>query len=154
MPSISLTQLQQLRQQVLALSSADGTTAVTAALSSVYGTLQDAGFSYAGWGKGVVEQNTAAGISAMQFLTGTALAGLGSITCQLLTQPQIDKLKIDLADAYLRKLEVIADGSPTVDRDIDAKEVWDIHKEGYQESGLPIASWTLDAVFQVYLKAE
>ena len=70
MPSISLTQLQQLRQQVLALSSSDGTTAVTAALSSVYGTLQDAGFSYAGWGKGVVEQNTAAGISAMQFLTG------------------------------------------------------------------------------------
>ena len=151
MPSVSVTQLQQLQQKVAALSPSDSST-VQSTLGEVYGTLQNAGFAYAGWAKGVVDQNTIAGISAMQFLTGTALAGLDSNTCKFLTQPQIDQLKIDLADAYLRQLTRIADGSSSVDRDINGQEVLDIHQQGYQENDLPIASWTLDAVFKALLQ--
>ncbi|MDY0013412.1 MAG: putative Ig domain-containing protein [Rhodocyclaceae bacterium] len=151
MPSVSVTQLQQLQQRVAGLSPSDSST-VKSTLGEVYGALQNAGFTYAGWAKGVVEQNTIAGISAMQFLTGTALAGLDSNTCKFLTQPQIDQLKIDLADAYLRQLTRIADGSSSVDRDINAQEVWDIHQQGYQENNLPLSSWTLDAVFKAFLQ--
>jgi hypothetical protein len=142
-PFIPTPQLQQLQQQINALSPSDSAT-VTTTLANVYGTLQDAGFAYAGWGKGVVEQNTIAGISAMFYLDST--------TGQSLTQPQINKLKIDLAEAYLKKLHDIANGSLTIGRDIDGQEVWEIHKKGYTENGLPISSWTLDAVFQILFK--
>lgn len=125
MTSISVAEVQQLQQQVATLSPSNSAQ-VESTLRSVYGSLQEAGFSYAGWARGVVEQNTVAGISAMQFLTGTALAGLDSLTCQSLTQQQIDQLKIDLADAYLRQLMKIGDASSSVDRDINAQEVWDM----------------------------
>jgi hypothetical protein len=62
MSSISTNQLSQLKQQVNALSPANSAE-VAATLGNIYGTLQAEGFTYAGWGKGVVEQNTISGIS-------------------------------------------------------------------------------------------
>ena len=148
MPTISTQQLQQLGQTLNGLSPSAGSDTVNATLSNIYSTLQDAGFSYAGWANGVVNQNTVTGLAAMQFLTGTAMMGLGSLQCKDLTPLQLDKLKIDMAKEYLVHLSDISNESDFVERDITAQEAWDMHKNAYEASGLPINSWTLDSVFK------
>ncbi|MEF9402947.1 MULTISPECIES: hypothetical protein [Ralstonia solanacearum species complex] len=47
-------------------------------VSEFYLYLQDRGYSYAGWGGGVARENSIAGISAVDYLTGSALMGMGA----------------------------------------------------------------------------
>ncbi|MGA4046592.1 beta strand repeat-containing protein [Ralstonia nicotianae] len=59
-----------------------------------------------------------------------------------------------MARAYLDTLEKIAEenrkltGNDEVNRDIQAKEVWDFHREVFQKNGLGVENWTLDSVFK------
>jgi hypothetical protein len=64
--SITLEELQNLRT-IITSASADKQ---LAAASSVYTYLLDKGFMYAGWGRGVVNEDTTAGIAAISFVEG------------------------------------------------------------------------------------
>ena len=70
----------------------------------VYQELQDKGYGYAGWAKGVATAETVTGIAAVDYLTGTALIGLGGQECRNLGQVQVDAIRVGMADGYVRAL--------------------------------------------------
>ncbi|MFV8547570.1 calcium-binding protein, partial [Ralstonia pseudosolanacearum] len=124
-------------------------------VSEFYFYLQDRGYSYAGWGGGVARENSIAGISAIDYLTGSALMGMGGEACWNISQWKSDKIKQEMAEAYLNRLDTIAQenkrltGNYEAGRDIQAQEVWDFHKEVFKNNGLGIENWTLDSVFKI-----
>ena len=105
-------------------------------ISSAYNALSDQGYGYAGWAGGVARGDTISGVAAVDFLKGTALMGLGGSMCQTLSDEKVFAIKTGMADAYLRKLEVIANtlgNDGMVNRDINAKEVWEIHTKIFEQ---------------------
>ncbi|WP_425219194.1 autotransporter outer membrane beta-barrel domain-containing protein [Ralstonia solanacearum] len=124
-------------------------------VSEFYLYLQDRGYSYAGWGGGVARENSIAGISAVDYLTGSALMGMGGQACWNISPWKSDKIKQEMAEAYLNRLDTIAQenkrltGNYEAGRDIRAQEVWDFHKEVFKNNGLGIENWTLDSVFKI-----
>ena len=61
--------LQQYRNDI-------ATNGVSSAIN-VYTTLNNTGYGYAGWAKGVAQNNSTTGISATGFLRNTAMMGVG-----------------------------------------------------------------------------
>ncbi|MGC0042420.1 calcium-binding protein [Ralstonia pseudosolanacearum] len=123
-------------------------------VSDFYLYLQKQGYGYAGWGGGVAREDSIAGISAVDYLTGSALMGMGGQACRDLSTDKSKIIKKEMAQAYLDSLEKIAGenkrltGHDEVNRDIRAQEVWDFHREVFQKNGLGIENWTLDSVFK------
>ena len=123
-------------------------------VSDFYLYLQKQGYGYAGWGGGVAREDSIAGISAVDYLTGSALMGMGGQACWDLSTDKSKIIKKEMAQAYLDSLEKIAGenkrltGHDEVNRDIRAQEVWDFHREVFQKNGLGIENWTLDSVFK------
>ncbi|BEU53303.1 hypothetical protein MAFF211520_35950 [Ralstonia pseudosolanacearum] len=124
-------------------------------VSDFYLYLQKQGYGYAGWGGGVAREDSIAGISAVDYLTGSALMGMGGQACWDLSTDKSKIIKKEMAQAYLDSLEKIAGenkrltGHDEVNRDIRAQEVWDFHREVFQKNGLGIENWTLDSVFKI-----
>jgi hypothetical protein len=54
----------------------------------VYQQLYDQGYNYAGWAKGVATGETITGTAALDYLTGTAMIGLGGPECRNLSPAQ------------------------------------------------------------------
>ena len=147
---ISLAQIQQLQLQLVQARQLPPEQAAQQ-LSGIYSTLENAGYAYAGWAKGVANADTVAGISAIDYLKGTALMGLGSWQCQNLSSETLGSIKLGMAEQYLLTLKTIAESSPTqtAERDINAAEGWGIHRLVLQNHNLGIENWTLDAPFRV-----
>lgn len=74
-----------------------------------YSYLKEHGYAYAGWGRGVAMEDSISGISAIDYLTGSALMGMGGEACWNITPDKSDKIKQEMADAYLNTLEAIAE---------------------------------------------
>src|SRR5881628_2219943 len=88
------------------------------AVRQVYDTLYAQGYNYAGWASGVASGSTMTGQSALDYLQGSALMGLGSDACRNLTSEQIDNIRVDMANGYLETLKAIAnDSGGIVNRD-------------------------------------
>jgi Ca2+-binding RTX toxin-like protein len=122
-------------------------------LSDFYDRMGDAGYKYADWANGVVKTDTVAGISAVDYLTGSAMMGLGIQACRNLGDAQLQNIKTDMADAYLKLMQAKAKSNGGfVDQDLDSKEVYDIHADVFNRNGLDIQDWTLDAPFKVIEK--
>jgi hypothetical protein len=86
----------------------------------VYGELYAKGYNYAGWASGVATGGTVTGVSALSYLSSTALMGIGSDACRNLTQGQIDKIRVDMSGGYLTTLSAIASNSGGVlSRDVN-----------------------------------
>ncbi len=137
----SLT-LQQLQQYKLLL--------VDGKISEFYSVMLAHGYNYAGWAKGVADGDSVAGLSATEFLTGSAMMGVGGLEGRILTQTEIQNIKKGMADAYLNTLIAIADqNGDIVSRDINAQEVWDFHKAVFEDNDLTIENWTLNAPFEI-----
>nr|CUV37340.1 protein of unknown function [Ralstonia solanacearum] len=123
-------------------------------VSDFYRYLQKQGYGYAGWGGGVAREDSIAGISAIDYLTGSALMGMGGQACWNISPEKSAAIKQGMAEAYLDSLEKIADenkrltGQDEVNRDIRAKEVWNFHEKVFNSNGLGIENWTLDSVFK------
>ena len=116
----------------------------------VYDTLNGQGYNYAGWAAGVARGDSITGLSALDFLQGTALMGLSGETCRNLTPTQIDKIRVDMATGYLETLKVIAnDSGGIVTRDVNYKETEAFHKDALQSSGLTLDTWTLKTPFDL-----
>ncbi|ANH34724.1 hypothetical protein MAFF241647_34120 [Ralstonia solanacearum] len=81
--------------------------------------------------------------------------GMGGEACWNISQWKSDKIKQEMAEAYLNRLDTIAQenkrltGNYEAGRDIQAQEVWDFHKEVFKNNGLGIENWTLDSVFKI-----
>ncbi len=58
----------------------------------IYQELQDKGYGYAGWAKGVATAETVTGLAAVDYLTGTALIGLGGEEYRNLGDAQVDAI--------------------------------------------------------------
>jgi hypothetical protein len=121
-------------------------------LSDFYDTMGDAGYHYADWANGVVKVDSLAGISAVDYLSGSAIIGVGTQACRNITNDQFLNIKQDMAQAYLDQLLKDAQGSGYVERDLSSKEVYDIHKQVFEDNRLGIENWTLDAPFKVMKK--
>lgn len=121
-------------------------------ISDFYDRMSDAGYHYADWANGVVKTDTLAGISASDYLSGSAMVGIGSQACRNLTDDQFQDIKSDMAQAYMKQLQDNARSKGYVDQDLTAQEVYDIHKQVFDNNGLGIENWTLDAPFKVMNK--
>ncbi len=141
--SLSLVQINQLQAEL-----------VSGEIDGVYSALEKNGYSYAGWAAGVANGDTLAGVVAVDFLSGTAMMGIGSFACQNLTPEQIQNIKVGMAAAYLNTLSVIAKASSDglTKRDIDEVELTKIHADVFQKNGLSIDNWTLHAPFEILRK--
>jgi hypothetical protein len=83
MPQIVTTT--QLNQYLVRLQSGNVNTAI-----NIYGDLLSKGYNYAGWAQGVATGNSITGQSALDFLSGTALMGLGGESCKNLSESQLN----------------------------------------------------------------
>jgi len=121
-----------------------------------YKDLLNQGYLYAGWADGVARENTLAGVAAVEFLTGTAGTGIAGQKGVVLTGTQIHSIKADMAQAYLSTLVQIADTYPdnSTHRDISATEMYQFHKEVFENNGIGIQNWTLYAVFEIIERLE
>ncbi len=116
----------------------------------VYDILNAQGYNYAGWAAGVARGDSITGLSALSYLQGTALMGLGGDACRNLTQAQIDKIRVDMATGYLETLQEIAIKSEgVVSRDVDYKETEAFHKTALEKNRLTLDNWTLKTPFDL-----
>lgn len=110
----------------------------------IYNILYDKGYNYAGWAVGVASGNTITGQSAMDYLKGSAMMGLGSDACRNLTDSDMDSIRIGMSLGYLETLyEIAAENNGMVSRDINYSEVRDFHETVFVNNGLGIVNWTL-----------
>jgi hypothetical protein len=122
-------------------------------ISDFYDQMRDAGYNYAAWANGVVKTDTLAGISAVDYLTGSAMMGLGMQECRNLDDAQLQNIKSGMADAYLKLMESNArKNGGYVDKDLNSDEVTGIHADVFKRNGLDIEDWTLDAPFKIVEK--
>jgi hypothetical protein len=77
-------------------------------VSQFYDAMSAQGYNYAGWANGVARENSITGLSALDYLKGTALMGMGGEACRILSTPQIEQIKQDMAKGYLDTLKGIA----------------------------------------------
>lgn len=119
-------------------------------ITAGYRSLSALGFHYADWAFGVAKENTIAGVSAVNFLEGTASAGVGGLPGQTLSQETMQSIKKGMARAYLDVLALQAENNGGIaSQDINAPDVWEIHRLVFEQNGLSIENWTLDAPFKV-----
>jgi hypothetical protein len=118
-------------------------------ISDFYNQMSDAGYAYASWANGVVKTDTLAGLSAVDYLNGSAMMGVGLQVCRNISEEQIQNIKSDMAQAYLDELNKKAKSTGYVDEDLKKDEVYDIHKDVFEHNHLSIQDWTLDAPFKV-----
>lgn len=141
MPSaISSTQIQQLIDTVNAGN-----------YTAVYNFLSGQGYAYADWANGVAQGNSIAGVSALEFLEGTAMLGVGGSVGQTLSSETIESVRQGMALEYLNVLarQAATNGGMTAN-DIKAPDVWQIHKDVFEKNQLSIENWTLNAPFKIY----
>jgi hypothetical protein len=111
---------------------------------AVYDNLNAQGYNYAGWAAGVARGDSITGLSALSYLQGTAMMGMGGDACRNLTQAQIDKVRVDMATGYLETLKIIAtDSGGSVNRDVKYSETEKFHKDAFETNRLTLDNWTL-----------
>ncbi len=121
----------------------------------VYSELYAKGYNYAGWALGVAKGNTLTGLAALDFLQGTALLGLDSVTCRNLSQNEIDLIRIDMGRSYVNSLIAITRlGDGTLSRDVKFDEVSNFHKGVFTKYNLTLTNWTLNTPMELIRQTE
>jgi Ca2+-binding RTX toxin-like protein len=112
----------------------------------VYQELQDKGYGYAGWAKGVATAETVTGLAAVDYLTGTALIGLGGEESRNLSKAQIDAIRVGMADGFVRALLAEAnrpENNGFVSSDVNFRDTEIFHQRVFERNGLTNNNWTL-----------
>lgn len=136
------------RAQLIAYKESISSGGVNAALA-VYAELDSEGYRYAGWAFGVAAGNTITGQSALNFLSGTAMMGLGGDACRNLTQSQVDDIRIDMALGYIDTLIENGENEGIINRDVTFIETSAFHKAALEKNGLALANWTLSVPMEI-----
>lgn len=116
----------------------------------VYDELAAKGYGYAGWAVGVARGDTITGMSALDYLKGTAMLGLSAEACKNLSPIQIDNIRLGMAEGYLGTLVAkakISDGVLT--EDVNFKETKAFHIAVFEDNKLNIHGWTLDTPMEL-----
>ncbi len=117
---------------------------------SVYQSMYAEGYNYAGWANGVASGNTLTGQFAMDYLSGSALMGLGGDACRNLTQQDMDKIRVDMAEGYINTLIKDANkNAGSINTDVTFKETKDFHEAAFGQNGLTNDNWTLEAPMEL-----
>ncbi|MCS4511048.1 calcium-binding protein [Xylophilus ampelinus] len=120
------------------------------AARTVYADLNSQGYHYAGWALGVATGNSITGQSALDYLSGTAMIGLGGDACRNLTPAQVDNIRMDMALGYINKLIGIAKNENGIlSRDVKFKETAAFHKEAFEKNHLTLDNWTLNVPMEI-----
>lgn len=121
-----------------------------AAARQVYSDLYAQGYNYAGWALGVATGNTITGQSALDYLGGTAMMGLGGDACRNLTSAQIDRIRMDMSLGYINTLIDVANNQNGVlIRDVSFKEAAAFHKSAFEKNNLTLDNWTLNLPMEI-----
>lgn len=70
----------------------------------VYAEMYAQGYNYAGWAGGVANGSSITGVSALEYLKGTALLGIGADACKNLSDAQIDSIRLSMGKGYIDTL--------------------------------------------------
>ena len=127
---VSSQELQQYREVI-------HTRGVAGAIE-VYAALQEKGYTYAGWAKGVAEGKGASGRTALNYMNLKAGTLIDCAT--------VNKIRVEMALQYLDTLQKQANkkNGETISRDITFDEMRTFHETVFQENGLTIDNWTLE----------
>ena len=116
----------------------------------VYQQLYDKGYNYAGWAQGVATGETITGTAALDYLTGTAMIGLGGPECRNLSPAQIDKIRRDMAEGYVQTLiDKAKRNDNQLSTDVDFGETQDFHQIAFEKNGLTLDNWTLSTPMEL-----
>ena len=126
-----------------------------AAAIAVYQDLYAKGYNYAGWALGVATGNTITGTAALDYLTGTALMGLGNdYMCRNLTPAQVDQIRVDMAVNTMEQMRLEAKRTGGVlTQDLKYDRVEAAHEKTFGDNGLSLANWTLNTPMTLYRQA-
>lgn len=119
-------------------------------VEEVYADLYNKGYNYAGWAGGVASENTIAGVSAVNFLTGTALMGWGGPQCRNLSETTLDSIRMQMAVGYVNVLMQYAqrDGG-VVSGDLDYRDTKELHERVFTNHNLSLDNWTLNTPMEL-----
>lgn len=121
-----------------------------AAIIQAYAFLDSQGYAYGGWARGVAAGDSLSGQSALSYLQGTALMGMGGEACRNLNQRYIDAIRTDMAIETLEKYKAIAQNNQgLLDRDLRYQETKDIHEKVFTSNNLGLDNWTLSAPMEI-----
>ena len=119
-------------------------------VAELYKVLDNLGYDYSGWARGVVTQQTISGYAATNFLESTALMGLGGDQCRNIGTSTMNNIKVDMFMAYTDQLIKISQATGgIVKRDIDFSEGQYIHGVVFPKYGLDLNNWTLYKPMQI-----
>ncbi len=126
-----------------------------AAVIEAYQELYDKGYGYAGWALGVAKGHTITGTAALDYLSGTALMGLGNDSlCRNLNAEQVDRIRVEMAIRTLDQMRLDSEWQGNVLReDLNFRKVEAIHKQTFENHGLSLENWTLYSPMKLYRKA-
>lgn len=111
----------------------------------LYHYLSGEGYTYATLALGVAEQNTVAGIVALNYMKEVATAQGVPVD-----ESKIQEVLRLMAGEYLKALkEQIGSDPVEVVRDINHREVWAFHNKVFTAAGYTAEAWTLNSVLSV-----
>ncbi|MBK7901346.1 MAG: hypothetical protein IPJ99_18860 [Betaproteobacteria bacterium] len=115
-------------------------------VSGMYDYLAAQGYQYARLANGVARGDSPAGLIALEFMENTAQA-----QGHTLSEAEVNSIRGDMANGYLRALQQQLDNSTTdtVSRDITADEAWSFHSDVFQNHHLSADAWTLNTPFEI-----
>lgn len=126
---VSSQELQQYREAI-------HTRGVAGAIE-VYAALQEKGYTYAGWAKGVAEGKGASGRTALNYMNLKAGTLIDCAT--------VNKIRVEMALKYLETLKKYADdNNGIVSSDVSFKDMRSFHETVFKDNGLTIDNWTLE----------
>jgi hypothetical protein len=139
---LTTAQLETYAQQL-----ANGT---PADLEQVYADLYSKGYTYAGWAGGVASESTTTGVSAVNFLTGTALMGWGGPQCRNLSASTLDSIRIEMARQYVETLRIRSTRQGgQISQDVTYDETRRFHQEVFANHNLSLDNWTLNTPMEL-----
>jgi hypothetical protein len=116
----------------------------------VYDELAAKGYGYAGWAGGVARGDTITGVSALDYLKGTAMMGLSAEACKNISPIQIDNIRLGMAEGYLGTLVKNADESGGIlTKDVNFEDTKAFHVVVFKDNDLNIHGWTLDTPMEL-----
>ena len=116
----------------------------------MYNYLSGAGYKYAILALGVAEQNTVAGIVALNFMKAAAATHGKPVD-----DHKAQEILRAMASEYIKTLKgQIEDEVLATPREVDYKEAWAFHNEVFKNAGYSADAWTLNAVFNVMPEAK
>lgn len=111
-------------------------------LSDVYKFLNEQGYSYAGWARG---------LSDMNFMTGIAVMGVGLFDCNNFSPAKLLNIKADMTWIYLNGLEKFYSEDKTIRtrEDITSTEALSLYETVLNKHNLSIEHWSLYAPLKI-----